>query len=79
MLNGDYDTVGVEVMSDGLVPWIDGPRPHGRGASDMKGGLAALMLGAPTWRGWTSLGTSSSPVSPTRSSLGLTGAVASAG
>jgi acetylornithine deacetylase len=38
------DTVGVEGMTDPHVPRVAGGRLHGRGAYDMKGGLAACML-----------------------------------
>lgn len=44
MLNGHMDTVGLAAMPDGLEPRVEGGRLYGRGASDMKGGLAALML-----------------------------------
>ena len=44
MLNGHMDTVGLDAMPDGLAPRIEGERLYGRGACDMKGGLAALML-----------------------------------
>lgn len=46
MLNGHLDTVGLSAMPDGLEARVDGTRLFGRGASDMKGGLAALMLAA---------------------------------
>ena len=44
LLNGHMDTVGVAGMTDGHQPRIDGGRLYGRGAYDMKGGLAACML-----------------------------------
>ena len=46
LLNGHMDTVGVAGMSNGHRPRIDAEagRLYGRGAYDMKGGLAACML-----------------------------------
>ena len=46
LLNGHMDTVGVVGMTDGHKPRIDreAGRLYGRGAYDMKGGLAACML-----------------------------------
>jgi len=46
LLNGHMDTVGVAGMPDGHQPRIDRAtgRLYGRGAYDMKGGLAASML-----------------------------------
>jgi acetylornithine deacetylase len=44
LLNGHMDTVGVAGMTDGHQPRIEGGRLYGRGAYDMKGGLAACML-----------------------------------
>jgi acetylornithine deacetylase/succinyl-diaminopimelate desuccinylase family protein len=46
LLNGHMDTVGVAGMSDGHQPRIDreAGRLYGRGAYDMKGGVAACML-----------------------------------
>lgn len=46
LLNGHMDTVGVAGMTDGHKPRIDreAGRLYGRGAYDMKGGLAACML-----------------------------------
>jgi acetylornithine deacetylase/succinyl-diaminopimelate desuccinylase-like protein len=46
MLNGHLDTVGIDVMDEGLIPRTVGSRLYGRGASDMKGAVAALMLAA---------------------------------
>lgn len=46
MLNAHTDTVGVEGMTDPFVPRLDGGRLYGRGAYDMKGGLAAAMVAA---------------------------------
>ena len=44
LLNGHMDTVGVAGMTDGHTPHIEAGRLYGRGAYDMKGGLAACML-----------------------------------
>jgi acetylornithine deacetylase len=46
LLNGHMDTVGVAGMTNGHQPRIDreAGRLYGRGAYDMKGGLAACML-----------------------------------
>lgn len=44
LLNGHMDTVGVAGMADGHKPVIKDGRLYGRGAYDMKGGVAACML-----------------------------------
>jgi len=44
LLCGHLDTVGVEGMTDPLVPRRHGDRLHGRGAYDMKAGLAAALV-----------------------------------
>ena len=45
MLNGHMDTVGIRNMSiDPFKPFIENGRFHGRGASDMKGSIAAMMV-----------------------------------
>ena len=44
LLNGHIDTVGVAGMSDPHQPIIKDGRMYGRGAYDMKSGLAACML-----------------------------------
>ncbi len=46
LLNAHMDTVGVAGMQRSHEPWIEGTRLYGRGAYDMKGGLAAIMLAA---------------------------------
>ncbi|MEO8093503.1 MAG: M20/M25/M40 family metallo-hydrolase [Pseudolysinimonas sp.] len=46
VLNGHLDTVGVSGMDDPFTPQIDGDRLYGRGAADMKGGVAALVVAA---------------------------------
>ncbi len=46
LLNGHIDTVGVAGMCDPLQPRIEGGRLYGRGAYDMKGGVAACMVAA---------------------------------
>jgi acetylornithine deacetylase len=53
MFCGHLDTVGVEGMVDPFVPRLDGDRLYGRGAQDMKGGIAAMIAAAadlaPRW------------------------------
>ncbi len=44
MLNAHMDTVGAGGMERPFSPKIEGGRLHGRGAFDMKGSLAAIML-----------------------------------
>ena len=44
MLNAHMDTVGVAGMTNPFIPRIEGNRLYGRGAYDMKGSLAAIML-----------------------------------
>ncbi|HLO31980.1 MAG TPA: ArgE/DapE family deacylase [Anaerolineales bacterium] len=44
LLNGHMDTVGVAGMPDAHQPVIKDGRLYGRGAYDMKGGVAACML-----------------------------------
>src|SRR5690349_3049670 len=46
VLNGHLDTVGVAGMPEPFTPRVAGDRLHGRGAADMKGGLAALVVAA---------------------------------
>jgi acetylornithine deacetylase len=46
ILNAHTDTVGHGGMERPLEPRLEGSRLHGRGAYDMKGGLAAVMLAA---------------------------------
>jgi acetylornithine deacetylase len=54
MFCGHLDTVGVEGMADPFTPRIEGGRLYGRGAQDMKGGLAAMIAAAADLaRGWT--------------------------
>jgi acetylornithine deacetylase len=48
MLNAHMDTVGHAGMDSPLEPRIDGGRLYGRGAYDMKAGLAAIMLAGAT-------------------------------
>jgi acetylornithine deacetylase len=54
MFCGHIDTVGVEGMRDPFVPRVEGGRMYGRGAQDMKGGVAAMIAAAgslaPTWK-----------------------------
>jgi acetylornithine deacetylase len=44
MLNAHLDTVGTAGMAGPFAPRVDGERLYGRGALDMKGSLAAIML-----------------------------------
>jgi acetylornithine deacetylase/succinyl-diaminopimelate desuccinylase-like protein len=44
LLCGHLDTVGLGGMTDPLAPRIDGDRLYGRGAYDMKAGLAASLI-----------------------------------
>jgi acetylornithine deacetylase len=46
LLNGHLDTVGVAGMEAPFEPRIEDGRLYGRGAYDMKGALAAIMLAA---------------------------------
>jgi acetylornithine deacetylase len=46
VLNGHVDTVGVDGMTEPFVPRVDGERLYGRGAADMKGGVAGLVVAA---------------------------------
>ena len=46
LLNGHLDTVGVEGMSDPFSGDVRGGRLHGRGAADMKGGVACILATA---------------------------------
>src|SRR5215472_8074510 len=46
LLNAHLDTVGVAGMHRPHEPVVDGKRLYGRGAYDMKGGLAAVMVAA---------------------------------
>jgi acetylornithine deacetylase len=46
VLNGHLDTVGVAGMAEPFVPRREGARLYGRGAADMKGGVAALVTAA---------------------------------
>lgn len=51
MLNGHIDTVGVAGMAEPHRPRIDGNRLYGRGAYDMKCGVAACMMTMAELRG----------------------------
>jgi acetylornithine deacetylase len=44
LLNAHMDTVGYDGMDDPLRPRVEGARMYGRGAYDMKAGLAAIMV-----------------------------------
>lgn len=48
VLNGHLDTVGVTGMAAPFEPRVEGDRLVGRGAADMKGGIAALVAAAET-------------------------------
>lgn len=49
LLCGHTDTVGVEGMTAPFSPVRKGDRLYGRGAQDMKGGLAAMVVAAEEW------------------------------
>lgn len=44
ILNGHFDTVGVEGMDDPFRPRVEAGRMYGRGAGDMKASVAAMMV-----------------------------------
>ena len=44
VLTGHVDTVGVDGMAEPFAATVDGDRLAGRGASDMKGGVAAMVV-----------------------------------
>src|SRR5207248_11637333 len=46
MLNAHMDTVGAGAMADAFSPRVRDGRVYGRGAYDMKGSLAAIMITA---------------------------------
>lgn len=46
VLNGHVDTVGMAGMPEPFTPRIEGDRLMGRGAADMKGGVAAIVAAA---------------------------------
>lgn len=46
VLNGHLDTVGVAGMTDPFTPRIEGNKLFGRGAADMKGGVAGIVAAA---------------------------------
>ena len=46
VLNGHLDTVGVDGMADPFTPAVDASRLAGRGSSDMKSGVAAMVVAA---------------------------------
>jgi acetylornithine deacetylase len=46
MLNGHIDTVGLAAMEDPFAARIDGNKMYGRGAYDMKAGVAASLIAA---------------------------------
>ncbi len=48
-LCGHTDPVGVDGMTDPFVPTLRDGRLYGRGAQDMKGGLAAMVVAAERW------------------------------
>lgn len=51
LLNAHTDTVGVAGMARPHEPWLEDGRLYGRGAYDMKAGLAAAMLALASVRG----------------------------
>ena len=67
LLCGHIDTVGVTGMADPHVARVAGDRLFGRGAYDMKAGVAAALIACREAAGRAWPATSSSPPSPTRS------------
>jgi len=67
MLNGHLDTVGVDGMEGPFSARVEGGRLYGRGAQDMKGGVAAALVSRRSPRRARSMATSSSPPWPTKS------------
>jgi acetylornithine deacetylase len=51
LLNAHLDTVGVTGMAEPYAPRVESGRLYGRGAYDMKGALAAILLAAAGARG----------------------------
>ena len=67
MFCGHIDTVGVEGMTDPFTPRVEGGRVYGRGAQDMKGGVAAMIAAAGVLASAGGAAGSSWPRSSTRS------------
>lgn len=57
VLNGHLDTVPVDGMPEPFVPRLEGSRLYGRGASDMKGGVAGILAAAEELAGRDAPGT----------------------
>ena len=55
MLNGHLDTVGVAGMAEPFSARLENGRLHGRGAADMKGGLAAALVAVEALAGQSKL------------------------
>src|SRR5579863_7399540 len=55
MLNGHLDTVGVAGMENPFSARVEAGRLYGRGAQDMKGGIAAALLAGASLAGDTRL------------------------
>jgi acetylornithine deacetylase len=51
LLCGHTDTVGVDGMASPFLPQVRDGRLYGRGAQDMKGGVAAMLAAAAEWLG----------------------------
>lgn len=57
VLNGHLDTVGVEGMAEPFSATLENNRLYGRGTSDMKGGVAGLIIAAEHLAATDALGT----------------------